>query len=157
MQHKYNVQDEREIKKLNNSKRFPKYPTMFLSNTCIVRVNKDECLEKDEFTIYCKCKNLPRKIYLYGKKTNYMEENDIFLNYWLNVFFKTVEEGNLCKYDFSKLEMTIGLPLQYRVKAFNCYNWTRKRVIEFLSCLFDSEIEEADYEQQDFLENLLVA
>ena len=161
MQYKYNVQDEIEIKKLSNSKRFPKYPTMFLSNTCVVRVNKDDCLQEDEFTIYCKYKILPRKIYLYGKKTKPIEENDIFLNYWLNVFLKTIEEGNLCKYDFpksdSKLELTIGLPLQYRLKAFDCYNWTRKNVIKFLSCLFDSEIEEADYEQQDFLENLLVA
>ena len=51
MQYKYNVQDEREIKKLSNSKRFSKYPTMFLSNTCVVRVNKDDCLQEDEFTI----------------------------------------------------------------------------------------------------------
>ncbi len=161
MQCKFNVQDKREIKKLSNSKRFQKYPTMFLSNTCVVRVNDDDYLLEDQFTIQSKYRILPRKIYLYGKKTRQTEENDIFLNYWLNVFFDTIEVGNLRKYDFpksdSKLEMCIGLPLGYRMKAFKNRNWTRKKVMEFLACLFNSEIQEADYEQQDLFENLLVA
>ena len=161
MQCKFNVQDKREMKKLSNSKRFQKYPTMFLSNTCVVRVNNDDGLLEDQFIIQSKYRVLPRKIYLYGKKTREPEENDIFLNYWLDVFFDTVEVGNLRKYDFpksdSKLELCIGLPLNYRIKAFNYHQWTRKNIVEFLFCLFNCEIQEADYEQQDLFENLLVA
>ena len=157
----FNVEDKREVVKLNNSKRFPKYPTMFLNNTCQVRVNKDDYLTEELFTIHSKYRILPRKIYLYGKKTRYSEEDNIYLNYWLSIFLKTVEKGKLCKYDFeksnSKLELCIGLPLNYREKAFRGNTWTKKDVIGFLSCLFDTEIEEADYEQQDFFENLLVA
>ena len=69
MIYKFNVQDKREIKKLTNSKRFSKYPSMFLRNTCEVRVNHDDGFEKDKFVLYSKTNNLPRKIYLYGKKT----------------------------------------------------------------------------------------
>ena len=159
MIYKFNVKDKRDVKKLTNSKRFPRYPNMFLRNTCEVRINADECLKEDKFTLYSKSNNLPRKIYLYGKKTKSNEESDIYLNYWLNIFLKTVEEGNLCKYDFkksdSKLELCIGLPLKYRAVAFKYKNWTRKNVIDFLSCLFDCKLEEADYEQQDLLENLM--
>lgn len=161
MIYKFNVQDKREIKKLTNSKRFSKYPSMFLRNTCEVRVNPDDGFKKDKFILYSKTNNLPRKIYLYGKKTKIDEENDIYLNYWLEVFLKTVEEGNLCKYDFeksdSKLELCIGLPSKYRVYAFNYSRWTRKNIIEFLSCLFDCDLEIVDYEQQDLLDNLMIA
>lgn len=161
MVYKYNVKDKRKMKKLCNSKRFPKYPTMFLSKTCQVRVNNDDCLKNDSFTICCKYRILPRKIYLFGKKTKPAEENDIFLNYWLGVFFETIEEGILHKYDFgksdSKIELCIGLPLKYRTKAFQYKNWTRKNVIEFLSCLFNCEIQETDYEQQDLFDHIMVA
>lgn len=157
----FNIEDKREIVKLNNSKRFLKYPTMFLNNTCQVRVNKDDYLKEEQFTINCKYRILPRKIYLYGKKTRYSEEDNIYLNYWLSIFLKTVEKGKLCKYDFeksdSKLELCIGLPLGFREKAFKYNTWTKEDIIGFLSCLFDTVIEEADYEQQDLLESLLVA
>ena len=109
MIYKYDVQNKRDVKKLYHSKRFPKYPDMFLSNTCQIRVNPDELLKQDEFVICSKSKILPKKIYLYGKKTNHQEENNIYLNYWTNIFLKTVEKGSLDKYDFnksdSKLEM----------------------------------------------------
>ena len=163
MEYQFNIKNRKDIKKLTNSKRFVKYPDMFLSKTCSVRVNGDEFLNSDEFVICSKNKVLPRKICVFGKKnTGYKRnENDIYLNYWLNIFLKTVEEGNLCKYDFtkvqSKLELSIGLPLEYRRTAFKYKNWSRDNIIEFLSCLFDIEIEEESYEQQDLLENLLVA
>ena len=161
MVYRYDVNNKREMKKLCNSKRFPKYPTMFLSKTCQVRVNSDDCLKSDNFTVYCKSRILPRKIFLFGKKTRTDEENDIFLNYWLGVFFSTIEEGILHKYDFNKsdtkLELCIGLPLKYRTKAFKYKNWTRENVREFLECLFNCELEEADYEQQDLLDNIMVA
>ena len=162
MECKFNVQDKRAIKRLMFSKRFYKYPDMFLNTTCQVKVNGDECLLEDEFTIISKYRILPRKIYLYGKKTKGTDaENNLYLNYWLSIFLNTIEEGNLCKSDFSKsdskLELTIGLPLKYRINAFNNSTWTRKNIINFLSCLFDNSIEEINYEQQDLLENLLVA
>lgn len=161
MTYQFDVQNKRDIKKLCNSKRFQKYPDMFLNNTCQVRVNSDELLLEDQFTIYSRYRILPRKIYLYGKKTKSQEENNIYLNYWLEIFLKTIESGSLYKYDFAKsdsnLELCIGLPLKYRCAAFNYRTWTRKSIIAFLSCLFDNEIEEADYEQQDLLESLLVA
>lgn len=161
MQYKFNVKDKRDLKKIEFSKRFIKYPDMFLSETCLVRVNKDDFLKEDEFTIQSKLKILPRKICVYGKKTKISEENDLFLNYWINIFFKTVENGNLCKYDFSKcnskLEMCIGLPYEYRCNAFLGRKWDRNNIINFLSCLFDNELEEADFEQQDFWEELMVA
>lgn len=164
MIYRYNVQDKRMMRKLINSKRFPEYPNIFLSNTCKVKVNGDDSLEKDEFIIQSKNTLLPKKIYLYGKKTrNDEEENNLYINYWLKVFFKTIERGNLYKWDFfkseSKMELTIGLPLKYRLQAFNYKKWDRKDVITFLSCLFNDELEEADYEQQDLflLDNLQAA
>lgn len=162
MTYQYNVQDKRDVKKLCHSKRFPKYPDMFLSNTSEIKINPDELLQKDEFVINSKSKVLPRRIYLYGKKTiGNQEENNIYLNYWTDIFLKTVEKGNLYKFDFnksdSKLEMCIGLPLKYRCVAFRYKNWTRQNVIEFLACLFDCEIEETNYQQQDLLETLLVS
>lgn len=157
----FNVEDKREMIKLNNSKRFPKYPTIFLSNTCQVRVNQDDYFENSMFTIQSKYRILPRKIYLYGKKTRDAEEDNIYLNYWSSIFLKTIEKGKLYKYDFeksnSKLEMCIGLPLKFREKAFRSNTWRKKDIIAFLSCLFDTEIEEADFEQQDLLESLLIA
>lgn len=163
MEYQFNIKSKRDIKKLNNSKRFIKYPDMFLSNTCSVRINGDEFLNAEEFVIRSKHKVLPRKLCVFGKKnTGYKRnDNDIYLNYWLDIFLKTVEEGNLCKYDFkrvqSKLELSIGLPLEFRRNAFKCRYWSRENIISFLSCLFDIDIEEESYEQQDLLENLLVA
>ena len=148
MEYKFSVQDSKAIKRLIYSSRFPKYPDIFLNKTCKVRVNGDEGLMTDEFTIKSKYRILPRKIYIYGKKT-------------LNIFLNTVESGNLCKADFkksnSKAELTIGLPLKYRLEAFSHRNWSRKNIILFLSCLFDNDIEEVNYEQQDLFEDLLVA
>ncbi|MCI8999678.1 MAG: hypothetical protein HFJ26_01775 [Clostridia bacterium] len=161
MTYEFNVENKREMIKLNNSKRFPKYPTIFLSNTCQVRVNQDDYFENSTFTIQSKYRILPRKIYLYGKRTRNVEEDNIYLNYWSSIFLKTIEKGKLYKHDFeksnSKLEMCIGLPSRFREKAFRGNNWTKKNIIAFLSCLFATEIQEADFEQQDFLENLLTA
>ncbi len=64
----YDVKDKRAIKRLQNSKRFLEYPNMFLSNTCKVKVNADEYLVADEFTIYCKSRILPKKYIFMGKK-----------------------------------------------------------------------------------------
>ena len=162
MECKYNVSDKRMIKKLSNSKRFLKYPDMFLNTTCQVRVNGDDGLRQDEFIIRSKNKILPRKIYIYGKKSREKGEEDcLFLNYWMQIFFKTVENGYLYKHNFeksnSKLELTIGLPLKYRLKAFGGKKWSRNDVILFLGCLFDSQLKEEEYEQQDLLESLLSA
>ena len=162
MEYQFNVQDRRAIKRLIYSNRFPKYPDMFLNTTSKVRVNGDEGLITDEFTIKSKYGILPRRIYIYGKKTRSREEEDnLYLNYWLSIFLNTVESGNLCKADFvksdSKIELTIGLPLKYRLEAFSHRRWSRKNIISFLSCLFDNDIEEANYEQQDLFENLLAA
>lgn len=162
MKCKYDLSDKRAIKKLSSSKRFLKYPDMFLNTTCQVRVNGDDGLRQDEFIIRSKNKILPRKIYIYGKKTiEESEEECLFLNYWMQIFFKTVEKGYLYKHDFeksnSKLELTIGLPYKYREKAFGGRIWSRNNIIQFLCCLFDSELKEENYEQQDLLEFLLSA
>lgn len=157
----YNVKDKKVKKKLEGSKRFMKYPNMFLSNTCKVKVNADDYLIADDFTIYCKAKILPKKIYIYGKKTKPQEENNLYLNYWMEVFFKTIENGNLCKQDFkkctSKAELTIGIPSRLRFHAYHYRSWNRANIIEFLSCLFNIPVEETNYEQQDFIEQMLVA
>lgn len=162
MECKFNIQDKKAIKRLMYSNRFRKYPDIFLNTTSNVRVNNDEGLIADEFIIKSKYRILPRKIYIYGKKTFCREdENNLYLNYWLSVFLNTVEFGNLCKTDFvksdSKMELTIGLPLKYRLDAFSYRRWTRKDIISFLSCLFNNDIDEANYEQQDLFEDILVA
>ncbi len=163
MDYNINVKDKRAIKRLYNSKRFKKYPDMFLSNTCTVRVNADDALNADEFIISSKYRILPRKIYLYGKKArrNLENNNNLYCNYWLDIFFKTIEEGNICKYDFEKadsiMELSIGLTREFRMIAFNHRTWTRQNIITFLSCLFNNELEEVCYEQADLLESLYVA
>lgn len=159
----FNVCDKRMIKKLENSKRFMKYPEMFLSNTCKVRVNSDDFLLKDEFIIQSKYRILPRRINLYGKKSisNSNSEDNLYLNYWMPVFLKTVERGNLIKYDFpksdSKQELCIGLSFKYRAFAFNYRTWMKSDVIKFLKCLFNDELFEAEFEQQDILDCLPIA
>ena len=154
----YRVDSKRDIKRLRFSKRFCKYPDMFLGNVCRVIVNKDNYLVKDEFIIKSKYKILPRNIFLYGKKENY-GSNNLYLNYWLEIFLKTVEQGYLYKYDLKKselkTELAIGLPLEFRYQAFDYTNWDRKKVIKFLSCLFDNELIEENYEQQDLFEELV--
>lgn len=162
MKCRYDVSDKRIIKKLNNSKTFFKYPDMFLNNTCQVKVNGDDELYQDEFIIRSKNKILPRKIYIYGKKTiERIEDDCLFLNYWMPIFLRTVEKGFLYKQNFeksdSKLELTIGLPLNYRKKAFGGRYWNRNDVIQFIGCLLDSELKEENYEQQDLLEIILSA
>src|SRR5699024_9865453 len=102
MKLKYNMEDQKDIKKLDYSKRFLKYPDMFLVKSCEVKVNGDDFLKADSFIIYCKKKVLPRKIYLYGKKGKECDGDNLYLNYWLKVFLKTVEKGNLYKQDFEK-------------------------------------------------------
>ena len=64
MEYQFNVQDRRAIKRLIYSNRFPKYPDMFLNTTSKVRVNGDEGLITDEFTIKSKYGILPRRIYI---------------------------------------------------------------------------------------------
>lgn len=157
----YDVTSEKMIKMLTHSNRFTKYPSMFLGNTCKVIVNGDDYLLGDEFIIESKYKILPKTIRLYGKKLHYQDKDTIFLNYWMDVFLKTIEQGKLSRADFeksdSKLDLCIGLSKYFRSEAFRCRTWTRGNVINFLSCLFDKELYEVNYKQQDLFEELLVA
>ena len=89
---RYNVENEREMKKLTFSKRFTQYPNMFLTNSCEVKVNPDDFLQENSFIINCNLKILPRKIFLYGKKNGNYIDDDLFLNYWMDIFLKTVEK-----------------------------------------------------------------
>lgn len=104
---------------------------------------------------------LKEYIFTVKKTQNHIEEDNLYLNYWMKVFFKTVEKGKLFKHDFeksnSKLELTIGIPIKFRANAYKLNTWTRLNVIEFLSCLFNIPIEEAEYEQQDLIEQLMAA
>ena len=79
----------------------------------------------------------------------------------MNIFLKTIEKGYLQKYDFkknkSKTELSIGLPLEFRRRAFNYKEWKKENIIDFLSCLFNTTLEEGEYKQQDLWEELLVA
>lgn len=151
----------KRLNKLNESGEFRKYPSIFLRNSCRVRVNKDDYLTEDEFFISSPYMNLPREIYLYGKKlTKSNDENNIYMNYWLDIFLKTIEKGYICPKQFKKstnhYELAIGIPFQYRRMAFSATRWTRSNIVEFLSCLFGTKLQEANYQQQDLLE-LMVA
>lgn len=163
MKIEFDVSDKKRIKMLYKSKRFLEYPKYYLSNVCTVRVNKDEYLFQDEFTIYCKSKILPRKVYIYGKKAvqNVIDDNNLYLNYWIEIFLKTIEKGNLYKKDFEKSnlksELTIGIPYELRKCAYNHTCWTRANIIEFISCLFNMPVEEINYEQQDIFETMVAA
>ena len=79
----------------------------------------------------------------------------------MNIFLKTIENGYLTKFEFKKSklenELTIGVPLKFRQSAFNYSNWNRENIVSFLSCLFNTEIELVEYEQQDLMDNFLVA
>ena len=151
----------KRLNKLNESGEFRKYPSIFLRNSCRVRVNKDDYLTEDEFFISSPYMNLPREIYLYGKKlTKSNDENNIYINYWLDIFLKTIEKGYICPKQFKKstnhYELAIGIPFEYRRMAFSATRWTRSNIVEFLSCLFGTKLQEANYQQQDLLE-LMVA
>lgn len=151
----------KRLNKLNESGEFRKYPSIFLRNSCRVRVNKDDYLTEDEFFISSPYMNLPREIYLYGKKlTKSNDENNIYINYWLDIFLKTIEKGYICPKQFKKstnhYELAIGIPFQYRRMAFSATRWSRSNIVEFLSCLFGTKLQEANYQQQDLLE-LMVA
>lgn len=156
----YDLNDKRAIKRLLNSKRFIKYPDMFLSNTCTVKVNNDEYLEKDEFVIKCKNPVLPRRIFIYGKKERTKTENTLYLNYWMKVFLQTIESGLLFNYDLENknkdlTELRIGLSYLFRMNAFHSKCWNRQIIIKFLECLFNIEVFETNYEQQDLFNELV--
>ena len=161
--YKFNIEDQRDVIKLKNSKRFPKYPNEILSNICEVKVNGDEYLKEDEFLIKSKYNILPKKIFIYGKKStrNSQSNDNLYTNYWLEIFLKTIEKGLLCKYDLNKNNsastLEIGLTFDFRRYAFNHIVWTRDKIIKYLSCLFGNTLEEADFKQEDFIENILVA
>ena len=151
----------KRLNKLNESGEFRKYPSIFLRNSCRVRVNADDYLIEDEFFISSPYMNLPREIYVYGKKlTKSNDENNIYMNYWLEVFLRTIEKGYICPKQLKKstnhYELAIGIPFQYRRMAFSATRWTRSNIVEFLSCLFGTKLQEANYQQQDLLE-LMVA
>ena len=57
-----------KLKKLDETGEFKKYPNLLLKSNCIVRVNSDDYLYNDEFIVISPYLNLPRAIYLYGKK-----------------------------------------------------------------------------------------
>lgn len=158
MKLQYDVNNKKDIYLLERSKRFIKYPEIFLSNTCKVRVNRDDYLSEDEFTIYNKDKVLPRRLYIYGKKEIY-ETSNLYLNYWLPIFLKTIQQGHLYKNELEKsnlkFELTIGLPMLFRREAYHHNNWTRENMTEFLSCLFDTQLEETNFQQEDLLESLV--
>lgn len=142
-----------KLNTLNESGEFKKYPGSMLRNNSRVRVNPDDYFMSDEFFIVSPYCNLPREIYLYGKRSS--NDDNIFLNYWMNIFLKSIENGYLNYEHFdkstSKYELTIGIPYNFRRRAFE-RTWTRKDIIQFLSCLFDVKLEEANYQQQDLLE-----
>lgn len=148
-----------KLSMLNDAGEFKRYPTSMLRNNARVRVNHDSYLEEDDFIIVSPYFNLPREIYIYGKKTRSSDEDSIYLNYWMPVFLNTVENGTLnygqFEKSFSKYEMTIGLPYLYRCKAYG-NSWQRENIIEFLSCLFNVKLEQANYQQEDLLD-LMVA
>lgn len=152
-----NIEDK--LNMLNNTGEFKKYPEKMLGKIAKVKVNPDNFLYEDEFIITSYHSNLPREIYLYGKKDTYNTEDNIYFNYWMDIFLKTIENGYLNYDKFeknnSKYELTIGLPYSFRKDAY-CKTWCRKNIIEFLSCLFDVKLEEIEYQQQDLLE-LMVA
>lgn len=156
-----NIKDRNLIEKLSllqESGELKKYPLGLLRYNCTVKVNPDDYLKADEFMICSSYSNLPRNIYLYGKGDNYNSEDNIYLNYWLDVFFKTIENGKIYPQQFdksqSKFELTIGISRVFREKAYSYNTWTRKNIIEFLSCLLDTNLEEANYQQEDLLEEM---
>lgn len=155
-----NVKTKTIIKRLENFNKtgeFLKYPDMFKRNSCIVKVNNDDYLQEDEFIIRSSSFNLPRQIYLYGK--NGTSEDVICFNQWMEIFLNTIEKGYISKNEFKKsdlkYELAIGISYDFRNKAFRRTTWTRENIIDFLSCLFDTKLEEICYQQQDMLEMMV--
>lgn len=100
-----NVKSNSIIEKLNHldqTGEFKKYPTKLLGCTATVKVNADAYLLEDEFIVVSPYCNLPRNIYIYGKKTKSDFEDYIFFNYWMNVFLKTIEHGYIEQDNFRK-------------------------------------------------------
>ena len=162
----YDVSKKNIIKRLyraNESGKFKKYPDFLLGKTCLVKVNGDDCLVQEEFMIRADFAILPRSIVVYGKKHKQGEDdtNNIYLNYWLEIFLKTIECGKMQNRVFKKTanknELAIGLPIMFRLNAFNGASWTKKDIIRFLSCLFGIEIQESYFHQQIFLDYDLAA
>lgn len=157
-----NIKDRNIMRKLTllqESGEFKKYPVGLLRYNCTVKVNPDDYLRADEFMIISSYSNLPRSIFIYGKGKDCNSEDNIYLNYWLDVFFKTIENGKIYPHQFeksqSKLELTVGISRIFRGKAYHYNTWTRKNIIEFLSCLLDTSLEEANYQQEDLLEEMV--
>lgn len=162
----YDVSKKNIIKRLNNaneSGKFKKYPDFLLGRTCLVRVNGDDFLSKEEFMIKADFSILPRSIVIYGKKHKPSEDDtdNIYLNHWMEIFLKTIECGKIYNKQFkrstNKNELTIGLPLMFRLNAFNGATWSKEDIIKFLSCLFGIEIQESYFHQQVFLDYDLAA
>lgn len=161
----YDVSKKNTIKRLykaDESGTFNKYPDFLLGRTCLVKVNGDDYLKQEEFMIKADTPILPRSIILYGKKHKQGEDDtdNIYLNYWMEVFLKTIENGKIYKRllnrKLNKNELTVGLPLMFRLNAFSC-TWTKEDVIKFLSCLFGMEIHESYFHQQIILDYDLAA
>ena len=157
-----NINDENikdELKSLQESGELKKYPIALLRNNCTVRVNPDDYLKSDEFIIISSYSNLPRNIYIYGKGRQTYSGDDIYLNYWLYIFLKTIEKGEIYPHQFEKsqlkFELAIGISNEFRAKAYQYNTWSRNNIIEFLSCLFDTKLEEVTYQQEDLLETMV--
>lgn len=157
-----NINDENirdELKSLQESGELKRYPTALLRNNCTVRINPDDYLTADEFIVISSYSNLPRNIYIYGKGRESYTGDDIYLNYWLDIFLKTIEHGKIYPQQFEKsklkYELTIGISNVFRAKAYNYNTWSRNNIIEFLSCLFDTKLEEVNYQQEDLLETMV--
>lgn len=162
----YDVSKKNIIKRLNSANEsgsFKKYPDILLGRTCLVKVNGDDYLKKEEFMIRADYSILPRSIVVYGKKhkTGENDTDNIYLNYWMEIFLKTIEHGIISKRLFKrntiKNELTIGLPFMFRLNAFDSCTWSKENIIKFLSCLFGMEIEESCFHQQIFLDYDLAA
>lgn len=162
----YDVCKKNILKRLSNaneSGKFKKYPDFLLGKTCLVKVNGDDYLKQEDFIIKADFPILPRSIVIYGKKHK-PGENDsdnIYFNYWMETFLKTIETGIIYKRKFKKStnknELTIGLPIMFRLNAFNSCTWSKDNIIKFLSCLFGIEIQESYFHQQIFLDFDLAA
>lgn len=119
-----NINDKKLIEKLNECKEngeLSQYPKTLLRNSCTVRVNPDDYLQTDEFIIISPYANLPRNIYLYGKGD--YDSDNIYINFWFDTFFKTIETGVICPEKFKKsdiiYEFTLGLTKEFRRSAYN--------------------------------------
>lgn len=151
----------KRLTKANETGRFKEYPKYLLDNTCIVKVNRDDYLTGDEFMIISDTYVLPRCIRIYGKKhkagTN--DQDNIYFNYWLEIFTKTIQSGYICKNNFNKsmpTDLAIGLSMTFRMNSFQYSNWNKEKIIKFLGCLFGTNIKESNYYQPNVLE-LMVA